>query len=972
VPPPPGAESRADPRGATPAAAQQSEEDAELQALLQEVREEADLLRRRGNFDQARRDLQGLLAEEPDDWRTRAYLARLDYDAGDFEAVRRSADGLRAELLPGDPATLTLLEAELLERAETARGAGLGTLVEAARELGFDPAGEPRLGWPLGELYLELGRRTEAEELFAANRALTPTDWRSLLGRARAERFAGDLTRASHTLVAAAESGGEGEAELLAELAAIYFEADGEGQRGAGNRPAGQLLREALDRNPRCEAALLELHALGRVNWRRQSRAASEYVQELLDQRPHSVRGQLAAAHLELELGRLPEVRQLLAELQDSAPRARAVRTLDAALAWVEHRRDDARALLTALAADDARDGAPERQVGTSLVELYRFEEGREFLAAAVERDPRDHRAWTQLGRALANTGDVEGGLAALDRAREEARGRHDVWRENTRQVLRRVVDQFVEEQHGPLTFAWDPLGAQVLSTYWVPFYTAAREELAARYGYTSGPVRIEVFDRHADFSVRSTGFEGFPALGVCFGPVVTAVSPRSELRGSFAWSRTSYHEFTHVVHLGLSNNRCPRWITEGLATWEEERVNRAWGRNMRRELLDARANGEVFPLRELNGAFRGPRILFGYYQGGLLCRMLIADHGFAALIRFLEAFDRGLDLDRACAEVFGTDPDQIDRRFAAFVDRELEGLAIEPRWNPSVATALRLSLDEEPPADPAQRLLWQDDWVTVATAALQQGQRVDAALALRRGEGQGEPPLRALALRGQMAFADDRPEEAEAAWERFLERGGEDFFVRLALADLAWNRDRDLDRAEGHLLAAERAFPGFAEQPLSAELGLARLYEARGDRDASLAAKQRWLDYNSGEGPMRLEVAAWHRSQGRLVEAERLLDEANQVDPFRAQLHRTWGDVLRELGRLDTALREYDVALAVPPELDADGPQVLDAVLRGELHASAAEVLAELGRAEEARARAAQALAADPANRRAEALLTR
>ena len=25
---------------------------------------------------------------------------------------------------------------------------------------------------------------------------------------------------------------------------------------------------------------------------------------------------------------------------------------------------------------------------------------------------------------------------------------------------------------------------------------------------------------------MRSTGFEGFPALGVCFGPVVTAVSP--------------------------------------------------------------------------------------------------------------------------------------------------------------------------------------------------------------------------------------------------------------------------------------------------------------------------------------------------------------------------------------------------------------------------------------------------------------
>jgi hypothetical protein len=107
------------------------------------------------------------------------------------------------------------------------------------------------------------------------------------------------------------------------------------------------------------------------------------------------------------------------------------------------------------------------------------------------------------------------------------------------------------------------------------------------------------VFDRHADFSVRSTGFEGFPALGVCFGPVVTSVSPLSEMRGTQSWARTSFHEFTHVIHLELSHNRCPRWITEGLATWEEENRNPTWTRNMRRELVDALANGDIIPVRD-------------------------------------------------------------------------------------------------------------------------------------------------------------------------------------------------------------------------------------------------------------------------------------------------------------------------------------------------------------------------------------
>ena len=66
---------------------------------------------------------------------------------------------------------------------------------------------------------------------------------------------------------------------------------------------------------------------------------------------------------------------------------------------------------------------------------------------------------------------------------------------------------------------------------------------------------------------------------------------------------------------------------------------HKAWWRNMRRELLDARANGEVFPLRRLNNAFRGPSVLFAYYQSGLLCQMLIEEHGFPPMVRLLERY---------------------------------------------------------------------------------------------------------------------------------------------------------------------------------------------------------------------------------------------------------------------------------------------------------------------------------------------
>ncbi|MCA9003501.1 MAG: hypothetical protein KDB61_16365, partial [Planctomycetes bacterium] len=234
-------------------------------------------------------------------------------------------------------------------------------------------------------------------------------------------------------------------------------------------------------------------------------------------------------------------------------------------------------------------------------------------------------------------------------------------------------------EKFGPLEFSWQPDAAAVFRAYWVDYYAQAREELAERYGFTPGPTTVEIFREHADFSVRSVGFEGFPALGVCFGPVVTSLSPLSGMRGRFSWARTGFHEFSHVIHLGLSHNRCPRWITEGLATWEEVHRNPAWSRNMRKELLDARANGNLIPVRDLNRAFRGPRILFGYYEGGLLCEMLIDEHGFPPMVRLLEAFDRGEDLDQAISGTFGCTPEDLDVRFEAFVDKRLAGLDCEP-----------------------------------------------------------------------------------------------------------------------------------------------------------------------------------------------------------------------------------------------------------------------------------------------------
>ncbi len=928
------------------------------------AREDADRLRRRGDARAAARARE-LLEDDEGDHQARTILARCLADESRWDDAWRQLE--RA-----------LEDSAAAERSARARV--LRTCLDLALELGrvdalrrwrteldelLDPARDARDAWRLGRLALAGAEREVAARHFASGaRDVADDSWERMLDKARCERALGDLGAASRSLVAAdrlAQRSGGSEPDVLAELASVYFEADGElDHEQAARRSPGELYRAALDLHKQHEPALLGLFELGRFNWNRQRTPPQEYLERALAAAPRSVRALQAAAWADIADGKLLAARERIDALASVAPGVRGLVALRAALAWVEHRRDECRALLAQLAEQDPADSAPERELGRHLSELYRFAEAVEFLRSAAARDERDHLAWMELGRALANSGDEAAALEALARSEREARGRQNAWRHNTRTVLERMQKRFVVENGaGDLRYAWAPEAAKVLRTYWLPFYESARAELAQRYAYTPGPTVIEVFERFQDFSVRSTGFEGFPALGVCFGPVVTSVAPHSEMRGRFSWARTAFHEFTHVIHLGLSHNRCPRWITEGLATWEEEHKRPAWSRNLRRELLDAHHNGDLIAVRELNRAFRSQRIIFGYYQSGLVCRMLIEERGFAPMIALLEAFDRGADIDGAIRTVFATTPEALDAQFREFVAARVRPLALEPRWTPAVIARKRLALKDQPPGDRAAREAWANEWASVAWGYHQQDRKVDAQQALRRIDSAEVALPRVEFLRGEMALAAGDSEGAQKRFERGFELGGEDFRARMALGKLA-QRERQLERALEHFLAAERAFPGFDEAGMSPELHLAAVHHALGQDEEHYRALERRLEWSADDQPATLRVARWHAEHARHREAARLFELANEIDPFTRRLHMDWGRSLRELGEHEQALREFTVAIDVPQELDVLDPDPPSAQERAQMLGAQALEAARLERAELARERAAQALELD------------
>jgi hypothetical protein len=112
-----------------------------------------------------------------------------------------------------------------------------------------------------------------------------------------------------------------------------------------------------------------------------------------------------------------------------------------------------------------------------------------------------------------------------LERAMELEKGYAAPWRRNALKVATKVDESYRAQEDGHFLFLFHPEEAEVLRTYFAPFYQEAWSTLARRYGYPpTGQVRVETFHEWNDFSVRVIGFTGFPALG----RASAASSPRS------------------------------------------------------------------------------------------------------------------------------------------------------------------------------------------------------------------------------------------------------------------------------------------------------------------------------------------------------------------------------------------------------------------------------------------------------------
>ena len=341
-----------------------------------------------------------------------------------------------------------------------------------------------------------------------------------------------------------------------------------------------------------------------------------------------------------------------------------------AALAYVEDKPTEFEAEVARVLAIAPNDAEVFRAAGELTAHNYRFDEAVALTRRGLALDPKNPRVLADLGTHLLRTGDELAARTAL-----ESSFKIDPYNVATFNLLSMLdtLDTFETIQDGDIVMRLQKDEAPVLKEYALALAHEALAALSARYQFTpKGPFLIEVFPKHDDFAVRTVGLPGMiGALGACFCRVVTMDSPKAR-PGTFQWEATLWHELAHVITIQMSNQRVPRWLTEGISVFEEKRARPEWGRQQEVEFAGLLERNEAMKLPELNAAFTDPRkISIAYFEASLLVEHIIATYGEPGLHTLLRAYGRGLDTDAALKSALDTSLDGMQEGFDRAMDRQ-------------------------------------------------------------------------------------------------------------------------------------------------------------------------------------------------------------------------------------------------------------------------------------------------------------
>lgn len=326
---------------------------------------------------------------------------------------------------------------------------------------------------------------------------------------------------------------------------------------------------------------------------------------------------------------------------------------------------------------------AVDHLIGKKLSQKYRFAEGEKYQRQALEFDPHYLPARSQLAQDLLRLGREEEGLKLAEEV-YDADG-YNVFAHNL-VTLQESLAKFRTSEADGLVVRMDAREAEIYGQRVLELLKRAKAELCAKYEVKlEQPVIVELFPRQQDFAIRTFGMPGGRGfLGVCFGTVITANSPASQGTTPASWEATLWHEFCHVVTLNKTNNKMPRWLSEGISVYEERQQDPAWGQAMNPRYRQMILGDDLTPVSQLSGAFLSPKsplhLQFAYYESSLVVEYLIEQHGIDTLKRVLVDLGAGLPINESLGRYTGSSA-ALDEAFAKFARERANALAPEADW---------------------------------------------------------------------------------------------------------------------------------------------------------------------------------------------------------------------------------------------------------------------------------------------------
>jgi len=344
-----------------------------------------------------------------------------------------------------------------------------------------------------------------------------------------------------------------------------------------------------------------------------------------------------------------------------------------------------------------------DHTIGRELSEKYRFEEGEKYQRRAIVYDKNFLPAKMQLAHDLLRLGQELEGWKLADEVFDV--DQYSVVAHNL-VTLRDEISEFTTLERDGFIVRMSAEEADIYGERVLNLLTRAKESLCKKYeSELDTPIFVEIFPRQQDFAIRTFGLPGGAGfLGVCFGRVITMNSPAAQGANLTSWESVLWHEFCHVVTLQKTNNKMPRWLSEGISVYEENLADPAWGDQMNSAYRKMVLGEDLTPVSKLSGAFLRPptpqHLQFAYYESSLVVEYLIQNFGLPSLKKVLEDLSIGTPVNdalrRHCAPV-----EFIDKKFAEFARARAEKFASDANWD---------DLPEEPGSTANEWAKWNEE----------------------------------------------------------------------------------------------------------------------------------------------------------------------------------------------------------------------------------------------------------------------